>query len=153
MDYSRVKEDYLSGMTESEMMAKHGMSLDSLRMAIRKNNWSIEKKALKAVSVQKAMKRCEVDVVAELSLINGQDIAITKRIRQQMARKLEMMEEMDEVPLQDLAVLARIHTDVQRVARTALDAGSEAMRAEIIGRKSLSEYTETELMNLLEKVE
>lgn len=150
MDLIRVKEDYFRGLTESELVEKHGIGLAKLRWHCREG-WAAERRALRTDTMNKVMERSQIDAIAELALVNGQDIALAKKIRNQLARKMMMVEEADDVPLNDLAMMARVMSDVQRVSRIALDANAEAVRAEIIGRKDIKEYTVDELNLLLEQ--
>lgn len=90
-----------------------------------------------------------MDVANELAIINGRDVAISNRMRDLMAKKLQEIEESSDISLQDLSTLARTHKDVQHVARIALDANSDAIRTELLSKKDLRDYTEAELLQIL----
>ena len=147
-DLAKLREDYLSGMSVEQCSTKYRMTVPSVREFVRRNKLVSERDSIKANTLQKVMKKHELDVVNELAIINGRDIAISNRLRDLIAKELD-----SELDINQLALIARMHKDVQHVARIALDANSEAIRTELRSQKDLKDYTEAELLQLLKEKE
>lgn len=153
VDFVKIREEYITGESVQNLSTRHRVSVDTIREFIRRNKLGAEKKAIQSATHSKIMKQHQMDVVNELAIINGRDVAISNRIRDLMAKKLQDIESCDDVPIADLATLARTHKDVQHVARIALDANSDAIRTELLSKKDLRDYTESELLELLNQKE
>lgn len=149
VDFSKIREEYITGDSIKNISERHRVSIDTVKEFCRRNKLGAEKRALQAATHGKIMKQHQMDVVNELAIINGRDVAISNRMRDLMAQKLQEIEHADEVPLNDLATLARMHKDVQHVARIALDANSDAIRTELLSKKDIRDYTEAELLQIL----
>lgn len=153
VDFTKVREEYITGESVESIAIRHRISHDTVREFVRRNKLGAEKRAIQAATHSKIMKQHQMDVVNELAIINGRDLAISNRLRDLMAKKLSEIETADDISLQDISTMARVHKDVQHVARIALDANSDAVRTEILNKKDLRDYTEAELIQLLAQKE
>lgn len=153
VDFVKIREEYITGDSVQNIAIRHRVSVDTIREFCRRNKLGAEKRAIQAATHGKIMKQHQMDVVNELAIINGRDVAISNRLRDLMAKKLQEIETSEEIPINDLATLARTHKDVQHVARIALDANSEAIRTELLSKKDLRDYTEAELLQILSQKE
>jgi len=149
VDFVKIREEYITGDSVQNIAIRHRVSVDTIREFCRRNKLGAEKRAIQAATHGKIMKQHQMDVVNELAIINGRDVAISNRLRDLMAKKLQEIEASEDIPINDLATLARTHKDVQHVARIALDANSEAIRTELLSKKDLRDYTEAELLQIL----
>lgn len=149
VDFVKIREEYVTGDSVQNIASRHRISVDTVREFIRRNKLGAEKRALQAATHGKIMKQHQMDVANELAIINGRDVAISNRLRDLMAKKLQEIEASNDISLQDLSTLARTHKDVQHVARIALDANSDAVRTELLSKKDLRDYTEAELLQIL----
>jgi ferritin-like protein len=149
VDFVKIREEYITGESVQNIATRHRVSVDTIREFCRRNKLGAEKRAIQAATHGKIMKQHQMDVVNELAIINGRDVAISNRLRDLMAKKLQEIETSEDIPINDLATLARTHKDVQHVARIALDANSEAIRTELLSKKDLRDYTEAELLQIL----
>jgi hypothetical protein len=154
VDYVRMREEYIQGTMHLKQLAdKYEVSINNLRDHSNRHNWGRERKKYQAELMDRVMKRHEVDILNELAIINGQDLALTKRMRQVLASKLSEIETSDDVSLNDLATMARLHKDLQHVGRIALDANSDAVRTEIMNQnKDKRDYSEDEIKLRLKKL-
>lgn len=147
-DFAKVREDYISGMTVEACAIKYRLTVTQVREFVRRNKLVTERDTIKANTLQKVMKKHELDVVNELAIINGRDIAISNRLRDLIAKELD-----SELDINQLATIARMHKDVQHVARIALDANSEAIRTELMSKKDTREYTDDELYRRYQEIQ
>ena len=148
VDFAKVREDYLTGMRTGDIAEKHRITVDTVREYVRRNNLASEKKAIQSHTTSKLMKKHELDVVTELAIINGRDLAISNRMRDLIAEKLN-----EDLDIPGLATLARTAKDVQHIGRIALDANSEAIRTELLSKKDLRDYSEEELLRLAQQMD
>lgn len=148
VDFVKVREDYLSGMRAIDIATKHRITVDTVREYVRRNSLATEKKAIQSHTTSKLMKKHELDVVTELAIINGRDLAISNRMRDLIAEKLD-----SDLDIQGLSTLARTAKDVQHIGRIALDANSEAIRTELLSKKDLRDYSEEELLRLAQQMD
>jgi len=156
VDFAKMKEEYVTGkFTVNQLVEKYRVSLDTVREQIRRNQWAKEKRMVQSQALKEVMKTNNFNIMEELAILNGRDLAISNKIRDLVAARLALWEsDPDDVSLGDLSLLARTHKDLQHVGRIALDANSDAVRTEILSRgKDIRDYTEEELLSLLSQEE
>jgi len=152
VDFAKMKEEYVTGKGSVNSLAeKYRVSIDTVREQIRRNQWGKEKRMVQSRALKEVMKTNNFNIMEELAILNGRDLAISNKIRDLVAARLALWEDdPDDVSLGDLSLLARTHKDLQHVGRIALDANSDAVRTEILSRgKDRRDYTEEELLEIL----
>lgn len=152
VDFAKMKEEYVTGKGSVNSLAeKYRVSIDTVREQIRRNQWGKEKRMVQSRALKEVMKTNNFNIMEELAILNGRDLAISNKIRDLVAARLALWEaDPDDVSLGDLSLLARTHKDLQHVGRIALDANSDAVRTEILSRgKDRRDYTEQELLEIL----
>jgi len=148
VDFTKIREEYLAGERVGDIADRHRVTSNTVAEYVRRNNLGKHRKAIQANVNQKVMAQQSMDVVAELAIINGRDVALSNRLRDLIAGKMN-----DDLTVMDIGSLARTLKDVQHVGRIALDANSEAIRTELLSKKDLRDYSETELLQLLQENE
>ena len=152
VDFAKMKEEYVTGQGSVNSLAeKYRVSIDTVREQIRRKQWGKEKRMVQSRALKEVMKTNNFNIMEELAILNGRDLAISNKIRDLVAARLALWEDdPDDVSLGDLSLLARTHKDLQHVGRIALDANSDAVRTEILSRgKDRRDYTEEELLEIL----
>ena len=152
VDFAKMKEEYVTGKGSVNSLAeKYRVSIDTVREQIRRNQWGKVKRMVQSRALKEVMKTNNFNIMEELAILNGRDLAISNKIRDLVAARLALWEDdPDDVSLGDLSLLARTHKDLQHVGRIALDANSDAVRTEILSRgKDRRDYTEEELLEIL----